>query len=75
MKRPGSWELHAALQSGASEVEIKLSSAAEIRVLTTPQELFAAAGDEVIRLATEAVSARGLFTIALSGGSTPKEPL
>ncbi len=72
MKRPGSWELHAALQSGASEVEIKLSSAAEIRVLTTPQELFAAAGDEVIRLATEAVSARGLFTIALSGGSTPK---
>lgn len=45
---------------------------AEIRVLTTPQELFAAAADEVIQLANQAVSARGRFTIALSGGSTPK---
>ena len=45
---------------------------AEIRVLTTPQELFAAAAEEVVSLANEAVSARGRFTIALSGGSTPK---
>lgn len=49
-----------------------MSSPAEIRVLTTPQELFAAAAEEVVRLANEAVSARGRFTIALSGGSTPK---
>jgi len=49
-----------------------LSSAGEIRVLTTPQELFAAAGEEVVHLANEAVSARGQFTISLSGGSTPK---
>jgi 6-phosphogluconolactonase len=49
-----------------------LSSAAEIRVLTTPQELFAAAAEEVVRLANEAVAERGRFTIALSGGSTPK---
>jgi 6-phosphogluconolactonase len=49
-----------------------LTSSAEIRVLTTPQELFAAAADEVIRTANEAVTERGRFTIALSGGSTPK---
>jgi len=49
-----------------------LSSAAEIRVLTTPQELFAVAAEEVVRTATEAVSQRGRASIALSGGSTPK---
>jgi len=49
-----------------------LSSSAEIRVLTTPQELFEAAAEEVLRDAKEAVEARGRFTIALSGGSTPK---
>ncbi len=47
-------------------------STPEIRVLPTPQELFAAAAEEVIRCATEAVRQRGRFTIALSGGSTPK---
>lgn len=47
-------------------------SAAEIRVLTTPQELFAAAAEEIVRLANQAVAERGRFTIALSGGSTPK---
>ncbi len=49
-----------------------LSASAEIRVLTTPQELFEEAAEETIRLAAEAVSARGRFTVALSGGSTPK---
>lgn len=49
-----------------------MSSSAEIRILTTPQELFAAAAEEVVRAANDAVSARGKFTIALSGGSTPK---
>jgi len=49
-----------------------LSSAAEIRILTTPQELFAAAAEEIVRLANQAVAERGRFTIALSGGSTPK---
>ena len=43
-----------------------------IRILTTPQELFAAAAEEVVRAATEAVARRGRFTIVLSGGSTPK---
>ncbi|HLZ43266.1 MAG TPA: 6-phosphogluconolactonase [Candidatus Sulfotelmatobacter sp.] len=49
-----------------------MKSSAEIRILTTPQELFEAAAEEVIRDANEAVHARGRFTIALSGGSTPK---
>ena len=49
-----------------------MSSAAEIRVLTTPQELFAAAAEEVVHVANDAVAARGRFAIALSGGSTPK---
>jgi len=49
-----------------------LSSAAEIRVLTTPQELFAAAAEEVVHLANQTVAERGRFAIALSGGSTPK---
>ena len=44
----------------------------EIRTLTTPQDLFAAAAEEVMRAANEAVAQRGRFTIALSGGSTPK---
>lgn len=44
----------------------------EVRRLTTPLDLFQAAADEVIRAATEAVAQRGRFTIALSGGSTPR---
>jgi 6-phosphogluconolactonase len=49
-----------------------LSNTAEVRTLTTPQELFAAAAEEVIRAAGEALAQRGRFSIALSGGSTPK---
>lgn len=49
-----------------------MSSSSQIRILTTPQELFAAAAEEVVRLANDAVATRGRFTLALSGGSTPK---
>lgn len=49
-----------------------MAPSVEIRVLTTPQELFGAAAEEVVRTVNEAVSERGRFTIALSGGSTPK---
>ena len=49
-----------------------MSASPEIRILTTPQELFAAAAEEVVRTANEAVTDRGRFTISLSGGSTPK---
>jgi 6-phosphogluconolactonase len=44
----------------------------EIRTLTTPQELFEAGAELVAHAAKEAVDERGRFTIALSGGSTPR---
>jgi 6-phosphogluconolactonase len=69
MKRLDCWEQHAAQRSGVSEADL---SSAEIRILTTPQELFGAAAEEVVRLADSAVAERGRFTIALSGGSTPR---
>ena len=49
-----------------------MPTAFEIRKLTTPQELFEAAAEEVIQQANGAVKDHGRFTIALSGGSTPK---
>lgn len=49
-----------------------MSTTFEIRKLTTPQELFEAAAEEVVQAASRAVSEHGRFTIALSGGSTPK---
>ena len=49
-----------------------MTSSAQIRILTTPQELFEAAADEILHVANEAITARGRFAIALSGGSTPK---
>lgn len=49
-----------------------MSASFELRRLTTPQDLFQAAAEEVIRAATDAVALRGRFTLALSGGSTPR---
>jgi len=49
-----------------------VSAPVDLRILTTPQELFQAAAEEVIDAAIESVAERGRFTIALSGGSTPK---
>ena len=49
-----------------------MSSSLEIRTLNTPQELFEAAAELVASTASEAIAERGRFTIALSGGSTPK---
>jgi 6-phosphogluconolactonase len=53
-------------------VNQSVSSSVEIRTLTTPQELFEAGAELVAHLATECVAEHGRFTIALSGGSTPK---
>lgn len=44
----------------------------EIHVLQNGSALSRAAADEILRVAREAIAARGRFTIALSGGSTPK---
>lgn len=49
-----------------------MKSSPEIRKLATPQELFEAAAEEIILAANEAIAQRKRFTIALSGGSTPK---
>jgi 6-phosphogluconolactonase len=43
-----------------------------LRVLADLDEVARAAAEEVIRLAGEAVRAHGRFTLALSGGSTPR---
>lgn len=47
-------------------------NAAEIRILSDAKALARAAADEFSRVARESVAARGVFTVALSGGSTPK---
>jgi len=44
----------------------------DIRVLNTPQELFQAAAAEFVGLAEQAIHTSGRFTVALSGGSTPR---
>lgn len=49
-----------------------MTSSIEIRKLSTPQELFSVAAEEVLQAANDAVADNGRFTIALSGGSTPK---
>jgi 6-phosphogluconolactonase len=49
-----------------------VSAHVELRKLTTPQDLFQVAADEVIRSAQESIAERERFTIALAGGSTPK---
>jgi len=49
-----------------------MSAKAEVRRLTTPQDLFQVAADEVIHAANDAIGQRGRFTIALAGGSTPR---
>jgi 6-phosphogluconolactonase len=44
-----------------------------IRVLPDPPALAEAAARQIVEAAREAVDARGLFSIALSGGSTPRD--
>jgi 6-phosphogluconolactonase len=46
---------------------------AEIRIVDTANELFSAAALEFVTLASQAVKHNGRFTVALSGGSTPKK--
>src|SRR5436309_15956643 len=45
---------------------------ADIRILNAPQELFQAAAAEFIALASTAIRDHEKFSVALSGGSTPK---
>ena len=43
-----------------------------VEVFANGTEIARRAADDVVRIATEATTARGVFTIALAGGSTPK---
>lgn len=43
-----------------------------IEVLPTPADLFHGAAEEFVRLGRAAIAERGRFTVALSGGSTPR---
>jgi 6-phosphogluconolactonase len=49
-----------------------MPSTRSIEVLATPGDLFHAAAEEFVRAGRNAIGAQGRFTVALSGGSTPK---
>ncbi len=49
-----------------------MSSETEIEVVASAQELSRVAAEQFVRLAVEAVREKGLFTVALSGGATPR---
>lgn len=49
-----------------------MASNPTIEILPSPAELFQAAAEEFARIGNTAIAARGRFTVALSGGSTPK---
>lgn len=53
----------------ASDPKQAVSTKPEIRILETPSDLFHAVADELIN---RAVAKSGKFSVALSGGSTPK---
>jgi len=48
------------------------SEPATVRIFETSEDLARAAAEQCVRLGLEAVKARGDFSIALAGGSTPK---
>lgn len=49
-----------------------MSSPRTIRVLPTSADLFRGAAEEFVRVGRAAISEEGRFTVALSGGSTPR---
>src|SRR5215469_1659878 len=49
-----------------------MTPAPELRIFPSPAELFAAAAHQFVKLASDAIGAKGSFTVALAGGSTPK---
>jgi 6-phosphogluconolactonase len=49
-----------------------MSPGPEVRIFTSASELFRGAAEAFCRLGTEAIQKRGKFTVALSGGSTPR---
>jgi 6-phosphogluconolactonase len=49
-----------------------MSSTRTVEVVATAADLFHSAAEEFVRVARAAIGAQGRFTVALSGGSTPK---
>ena len=49
-----------------------MPSTRSIEIVATPVDLFHAAAEEFVQAARAAIGAQGRFTVALSGGSTPK---
>ena len=49
-----------------------MSSAPQVRVWSTTDELFQAAAEDFCNIGNQALRERGRFTVALSGGSTPR---
>jgi 6-phosphogluconolactonase len=52
---------------------VPMDAAPEIRIADDPSALAEIAAQEVLEIARAAVAARGRFTVALAGGSTPRE--
>lgn len=71
MKIPGCWGPPAAPSAGLVSSECSMATP-QVQIFRSPDELFRAAAQEFGKLANEAVRAKGSFTVALSGGSTPK---
>ena len=49
-----------------------MTSSPTIQILPTPADLFHAAAEELVRVGRAAIGGQGRFTVALSGGSTPR---
>lgn len=49
-----------------------MSAAPQVRVLPTQEELFRAAAEVFCEIGAQAIRERGRYTVALSGGSTPR---
>src|SRR5256885_11908410 len=52
---------------------VLMAATPEIRIVNDPSALAETAAQEVLEVARAAVAARGRFTVALAGGSTPRE--
>jgi 6-phosphogluconolactonase len=49
-----------------------MASQPQVRVFGSPQELFRASAEKFCAVGSEAIQTRGKFSVALSGGSTPR---
>jgi Glucosamine-6-phosphate isomerases/6-phosphogluconolactonase len=55
-----------------SNYQFRMPSTRSIEVVATAADLFHCAAEEFVGVGRTAIGAQGRFTVALSGGSTPK---